>query len=94
VITISNSVIGGKLSLNTLKDCLSNEEAHRKEMSADIDHALFIEGIGQSKSKEPKGKRKCNYRSQSKGRATCWKRGKLGISKSIATYKSKDKGTT
>ena len=54
--TVSNSALGGKLSLNTIKDCLVNEEAHKKEMGVDINQALVPEGRGRRKSRGPKGK--------------------------------------
>jgi len=38
------------LSLSTIKDCLSNEQACRKEMGANIDQTLDTEGRGRSKS--------------------------------------------
>jgi len=63
VVTVSNSAPSCKLSLNTIKDCLFNEEAHKKEMGADINQDLITEGRGRSKSRGPKGKEKGNNRS-------------------------------
>jgi len=58
VVTISNLALGDKLSLIAVKDCLSTEEAHRKEMSDDIGQDLVNKGKGQSKRKRAEGKRK------------------------------------
>ena len=46
------------MSLNTITDCLYNDEPRRKEMSVDIDQALVTKGRGQAKSRGPKGKGK------------------------------------
>ena len=43
MVTVSNSASDSKLSLSIVKDCLFNEEAHRKETGADIDRALVTE---------------------------------------------------
>lgn len=60
----------GKLSLNTIKDCLFNEEVRRK-MEVDINQVLVTKRRGQSKSRGLEGKGKGNNGSQSIGGATC-----------------------
>lgn len=79
VVTLSNSAPDGKLSMDSVTDCLLNEESRRRERGLNNQfEANVVDNRGRSKNREKGGREKSRGRSKTRTKLSCYYCGKLG----------------
>lgn len=79
VVTLSNSAPEGKLNMDSITDCLLNEESRRRERGVNNQfEANVFENRGRSKNREKGGRDKSRGRSKSRTKLSCQYCGKPG----------------
>lgn len=91
VVTLSNSAPDGKLSMDSVTDCLLNEESRRRERGLNNQfEANVIDNRGRSKNREKGGREKSRGRSKTRTKLSCYYCGKPGHRKFECRFFKRD----
>jgi len=91
VVTLSNSAPDGKLSMDSVTDCLLNEELRRRERGLNNQfEANVVDNRGRSKNREKGGREKSRGRSKTRTKLICYYCGKPGHRKFECRFFKRD----